>query len=127
MVAAHPNARVRDVGLRASVLRGGRQGWLGVSSVGGEGTPSGLRNRMAWAIDHMGPPGGPYNNTLYINFFPQIRSRFFEDAAMRPLPRSSSFPLRRLPAAHCVVLVAFTARFKKQFFLLFCYSTSARK
>ena len=21
-----------------------------------------------------------YNNTLYINFFPQIRSRFFEDA-----------------------------------------------
>ncbi len=34
----------------------------------------------------MGPPGGPenawevYNNTLYINFFPQIRSRFFEDA-----------------------------------------------
>lgn len=34
----------------------------------------------------MGPPGGPqdawkvYNGTLYVNFFPKVRTRFFDNA-----------------------------------------------
>jgi len=37
-------------------------------------------------VDHMGPPGGPadswkvYNDTLYMNYRPNIRDSFFSDA-----------------------------------------------